>query len=195
MKLQKTSYNEATNQQRRLNMKRLNMKKIWFFLALMLAVGSIVTACSGKTVDCNGLMQEICQLFPDMPATESMYLSDTTSGGISMSEQDAAHIYTGEYGTLSEWSMLDSYAVRLPDRPQIYEIHILKVKNESDAETVSKLLCRRADLLAQYFVNPEKTGDYDYSSYRADVYMKGQYVFLLATPNNAAVIDLIEKKL
>ena len=171
------------------------MKRILCCAICLMAVGILLVACSGKTTDCNTLMEQICGLFPDIPATESMYLSDTSQGGIEMSEQDAAHIYTGEYGTLAEWAMLDSYAVRLPDAPQIYEIHILKVKNDSDVETVSKLLCQRADLLAKYFADPAKTGEYDYSGYRAEVYQKGQYVFLLATPNNASVIELIEKNI
>ncbi len=169
------------------------MKKICFLVAVMLTFVVFLTSCSSGAVDCGTLLQDICKLFPDMPASESIYLSDQANGTSAMSEQDAAHIYKGEYGTLAEWAMIDSYAVRLPDRAQIYEIHILKVKNDADTETVSKLLCQRADLLAKYFSDPEKAGEFDYSAYRADVYMKGQYVFLLATPNNASVIELIEK--
>lgn len=172
---------------------RYDMKKFGFLLLAILAACTMLTACGSGAVRASGLLSDICQLFPDLPATESVYQSDTESGGELLSEQDAAHIYKGEYGALPEWSLVEEYAVRLPDQPQIYEIHILKVKDETNLETISKLLCHRADLLAKYFNDPSKTGDYDYSGYRADVYQKGQYVFLIATPNNDSVIALIDK--
>ena len=168
-------------------------RKLTCWIALTLSMLVLVSCSSGKE-SCASLMEQICLLFPDLPGSETVYTT-AGEGAKTISEQDAAHIYVGDYGTLAEWSLIEDYAIRLPDQPQIYEIHVLKVKNASDSETIAKLLCQRADLLAKYFADPAKTGDYDYSSYRADVYKKDQYVFLIATPNNASVIALIEERL
>lgn len=163
-------------------------------LLLLFSLILSVSACGAKKVTCEKLLEELTGLYPDIPETESVYLSgkEETEKGY-LSEQDAAFLYLGEYGSLPEWSMIDDFAVRIPDRPQVYELHVFHAANAADTEAVCKLLCHRADLLEAYFRNPEKTGGLDYSAYRAEVYVKGSYVFLLATPDNDAAIGLIEK--
>ncbi len=168
------------------------LRLFFIFPVLFLILFSV--SCGGTAKNCSSLLDALTALYPDIPATETLYRKDGEETGFrTLSEQDAAFLYLGDYGAMPEWSLIDDYAVRIPDRPQVYELHVFRVGNVSDAEAVCKALCHRADLLEAYFRNPEKTGDYDYTSYRAEVYVKGNYVFLLATPDNAAAIDLIEK--
>ncbi|MCQ2424782.1 MAG: hypothetical protein MJ070_01430 [Lachnospiraceae bacterium] len=169
------------------------LRKAAALLSLLCLILS-VCSCGAKKESCENLLEGLVSLYPDIPETESLYLAgkEETEKGY-LSEQDAAFLYLGEYGSLPEWTLIDDFAVRIPDRPQVYELHVFHAANAADTEAVCKLLCRRADLLEAYFRNPEKTGTYDYSTYRAEVYVKGSYVFLLATPDNAAAIDLIEK--
>ncbi len=173
------------------------MKKILATVLFLSSLLMLFSACGlrGQT-DCSALLKELTALYPDMPASDSVYLSGKAEGEQGfLSETDASFIYTGVYGTLPEWELIDSYAIRLPDRPQVYEIHIVKVKNETDADTVCKMMCHRADLLHKYFLAQTEGGDYDYSRYQAEIYSKGSYIFLLATPDNEVAKKCIEKKI
>ena len=172
------------------------MKKSLTIVLLLSGILMLFSSCKLRSnPDCATLLRELSALYPDMPASDSVYLSGKAEGESGfLSETDACFIYTGVYGELPEWSLIDSYAVHLPDRPQVYEIHIIKVKNETDTETVCKMMCHRADLLHKYFLAQTDGGDYDYSRYKAEIYTKGGYVFLLATPDNEAAKKHIEKR-
>lgn len=139
------------------------------------------------------LMAKIVSVFPDIPVTGAVYFegAEELEPGYLDSEY-ACYIYTRDY--IEGFDMLDkleAYAIRIPDTKSAFEIHILKVRNLSDTETIADYCESRINLL--------KSGDiaeYDSEMYsviieKAHVYTVGNYVFLLSTPDNDAVKDII----
>ena len=98
-------------------------------------------------------------------------------------------MYTGKACELPEWDMISEFRLIISETPNLFEIHVLKVKNKSDTELIENLVTKRAELINNF----RKTVSSFFTSSEAVVFTKGNYVFFIATPYNDKIIDKINK--
>lgn len=162
------------------------------FLIILILTGSFSASCGQKaaiTATPMELMTKIVDLFPEIPPAKTIYYEGTGEFEKGYFDPEfAGYLYTGKYHEdFKELDKLESYAVRIPDGKSVFEIHILKVKDPSDADSIAGLCRERISIL--------KTGDvaeYDPESFykiieKSEVYTAGNYIFLLSTTDNDAV--------
>lgn len=175
--------------------KKINSLLLTF--AIFAIIISMVSSCSGDTFVPTDppmdIMAKIVSYFPDIPTSKAVYFenADILDSGY-LDPEYAGFMYTGGYvENFTELDKLESYAIRIPDGKSVFEIHILKVRNLSDVESIVELCESRLNLM--------RTGDialYDPELYyviieKAEVYTLGNYVFLLSTTDNEAVKEII----
>ena len=85
--------------------------------------------------------------------------------------------------------MISEFRLIISETPNLFEIHVLKLKNKSDAELVEGLVKKRAELINNF----RKTTESVFKSSEAVVVSSGRYVFLIATPCNDRLIERIKK--
>ena len=175
-------------------------KKINTLLLIFAILSSILLTSCSKTPDITelptDLMARIVSLFPDIPPAKATYFDGADILDMNYLDPEyAGFMYTGDYvENFTDLDKLESYAIRIPNGKSVFEIHILKVRNLSDVESIADLCNKRINLL--------KSGDiagYDPELFytiieKAEIYTMGQYVFLLSTTDNEAVKGLINGK-
>lgn len=172
-------------------------KKINTLLLIFAILSSLVLSSCSESSALNDqpmdIMAKIVSAFPDIPVAKAIYFenADILDKGY-LDPEYAGFMYTGEYHeSFTELDKLESYAIRIPDGKSVFEIHILKVRNLSDVESIRDLCTSRINIM--------KTGDiagYDPELFytiieKAEVYTVGNYVFLLSTTDNEAVKEII----
>jgi len=139
------------------------------------------------------LMAKIVSHFPDIPVARGVYFESAEMLDAGYFDPEyACYIYTGQF--IADFNMLDkleAYAVRIPDGKSAFEIHIFKVRDISDIESVEDMCRSRLNIL--------KSGNiagYDPELFytiieKAEVYTVDNYVFLLCTTDNDVVKEII----
>lgn len=115
----------------------------------------------------------------------------------------------------------DGWAIILYGGTQLFELHVFRVRNRADADLVAKLLHRRVKLFRSYdfysAVEREENrpnliggnrlfggysygkdslyGNTPYIAANSMVYVKGRYIFLLATPDNEKAVKWIDENI
>ena len=172
-------------------------KKINTLLLIFAILSSILLSSCTKTPDITesptDMMARIVSHFPDIPPAKATYFEGADILDMNYLDPEyAGFMYTGDYvENFTDLDKLESYAIRIPNGKSVFEIHILKVRNLSDVDSITDLCNKRLNLL--------KSGDiagYDPELFytiieKAEVYTAGQYVFLLSTTDNEAVKDII----
>ena len=175
-------------------------KKINTLLLILIILSSLVfSACSESSAELTesptDILAKIVSNFPDIPVAKATYFDGADVIDLAYLDPEyAGFMYMGEYiENFTELDKLESYAIRIPDGKSVFEIHILKVRNESDVQSIVDMCNTRLNIL--------KTGDiagYDPELFytiieKAEVYTVGRYVFLLSTTDNEAAKEIIKE--
>lgn len=173
------------------------LKKFNIILLIFVILSVLILSSCSETIQITDspmdIMAKIVSHFPEIPVAKATYFdgADILDKGY-LDPEKAGFMYTGDYvENFTEFDKLESYAVRIPDGKSVFEIHILKVRNLSDVESIEDLCRSRLNIM--------KTGDiagYDPELFytiieKAEVFTVGNYVFLLSTTDNDAVKDII----
>ncbi len=168
------------------------MKKIKL-LCLFLALIALLPSCAKKERDICSLLLELCDIFSEEYGPSVLY-SDAEHQGFTKSDGvTLGRLYTGLFEPPNCYSRIKSFAVRLPMDDSGFEIHIIKCVNRSDTEEISALLMRRIDSITSSEIMDYAPESYERYFIGAEVFTRGDTVFLLATPDNAKVKKEIKK--
>lgn len=98
----------------------------------------------------------------------------------------------GAYTECAEYGLLADYAVFYSSDDTTFEISVLKAQSTDDADKLSKLFERRKKTLSS---GSKAAYDPDFNKLIEDskIIVDGQFVILLITPDNDAIISNIEK--
>ncbi|MDD4774555.1 MAG: DUF4358 domain-containing protein, partial [Eubacteriales bacterium] len=103
----------------------------------------------------------------------------------------ACYLYTGNYEESPEMAMLESFAIRLPDGKSAFEIHVMKVADESNISAIQAFLNSRIDMLNAGDIKLYDPEGFEKVMSNAEVYTSGRYVYLLITTDNDLAKDAI----
>ena len=102
-------------------------------------------------------------------------------------------LYIGRWEEPACFSVISEYAIRLPLDDSGFEIHAIRCVNLSDTEEISRLIRKRIDMLQNAEIKEYAPESYERYFVGAEVYVFGDTVFLLATPDNLSVKRLIRR--
>lgn len=171
-----------------------NIKRVICFI-LIFAI-CFCTSCGKLKSNSGEVLKAIESCFAgELPSCSTVYrMSASCYSREYLTPQLASLLYYGEKrDELYELSLLSDYTVRLADGQSGAEIHILRVRAMSDMDTIEKMLIKRLDYIKSrslYIYSPE---DYEIYASSAAVYRVGDYVLLLATPDNERAIEAVKK--
>lgn len=164
-------------------------------------------------------------LYPECAEGCSVYIDGATELDEGyLSSEELTYLYCSENAAESAAEALgyvDGWAIILSGGTELFELHVFRVRNRADADVVAKLLHRRVKLFRSYdfysAVEDEESspnlvggnrlfGGYSYDEHsmygntpfiaaNSIVYVKGRYIFLLATPDNEKAIEWIEENI
>ena len=179
---------------------KLTVKAPLFFLLVAIILSVFSSACGGTPkVSAEELCLSLNELFPDTDRGAVMLsdkASEDESGVFSpLTDQTIGRLYTGLYEPPSCRSRIDACAVRLPIDESGFEIHVLCALNPSDVQEITALLDRRLQKMKSAEILQYAPDEYKPHYENAEIFTKGNYVFLLATPDNTAAKKLIREKL
>lgn len=124
----------------------------------------------------------------------SLLYSDIEKDGFDTVDLKAlGRLYSGKWEKPACGSKISGYAIRLPLDDSGFEIHVLKCVNISDTEEVSELLKKRIERLQNAEIKEYAPESYERYFVGAEVYILGDTVFLLATPDNLSVKRMIRQ--
>ncbi len=170
----------------------MKLKKLPKLISAVLAV-LLLVACTPTEPDVCGVLNELCAVFPEEAGKYILYSSYEHEGYTLADGDIVGRLYTGRFEPPSCFERIESYAVRLPLDDSGFEIHVIKCLNLSDTEELSDLLMRRIDSIRSSEIREYAPESYEKYFNSAEIYVKGKYVFLLATPDNYAVKRQIKR--
>ena len=97
--------------------------------------------------------------------------------------EDLGYLYYNEKSAPEELSCIESYCIQISKTKQIGEIHIFRVRYQSDTNSVIRMLNRRAALLCKSEINPNESAFFAEKAPDARVFSRGKFVFLIAGEN------------
>lgn len=151
-----------------------------------------LTACQGEsqTGDTDELLQAVTEALGDSKGRGIIYFDRTRNPENEdlhrLSEEQLGYLYTGRIEPLPCQARIAAYALWMPSDTGGCEIHVIECQNPSDTEEIALFLQKRIDKLKSseiLSIAPENRQNCFKS---AEVYRKGRFAFLLATPNNAS---------
>lgn len=154
------------------------------------------TSCGKIVSDSKDILCAIENCFEgQLPPCKTVYtVSASCYSREYLTPQLASLLYYGEKrDELYELSLLSDYTVRLADDQSGMEVHILRVRYASDMDTVENMLARRLEYIKSrslYLYSPE---DYEKYAMTAEVYRVGDYLLLLATPDNVMAMETVKR--
>lgn len=171
-------------------------KKHFYLSVLLLIVLLFGGSCSGSTSS-NAIPTDIVNAvlanLQEAPTGITYYSTAVEYSENHLSEWVIGNMYANGYGEeVSEFSLLEDYAIFLPTGPYAFEINVFKVKNTSDVSTIEKICENRLNLLKNNNDIKLYDAEADTIFKNAEVYTIGKYVFLLCTPDNATAKQAIK---
>ena len=110
-----------------------------------------------------------------------------------MEEERFGYLYTGRIEPLPCRSRIKSYAVYLPSDIGGCEIHVIECVNPSDTEEITLFLQKRIKRLKSSEILSIAPENSENCFKDAEVFTKGRFAFLLATPDNGAAKKAISR--
>ena len=115
------------------------------------------------------------------------------SGEGYISEENLSFLYYGKYEKLPEISCIQNFCIALDKSKSCREIHIFKVKNDSDVFCVERMLECRGKYLCKVQINPGESEfftlpptDYTFSH-------KGKFVLMCIGENSEKILKTLER--
>ncbi len=123
-----------------------------------------------------------------VPAGEMYFPGAEPNGAGWLEEGLQGLLYYGEYRENEYMALLSDYAIFLSQRPELFEVHILRARNRADVKILCEMLENRGAML--------KKGDMEQFDYgaavaarNATVFSKGDYAVLIVCEE----IGMLEK--
>ncbi len=169
------------------------MKKRFFCLLAFVFYILSLSSCQKSPENIYSLVIKLSESFGDENGY-CLFYSDIETEGFSVADGEAfGRLYSGKWENPSCFSRITGYAIRLPLDDSGFEIHAIKCVNVSDTEEVSRLVQKRIDRLQNAEIKAYAPESYERYFVGAEVYVRGDTVFLLATPDNLSVKKIIKK--
>lgn len=158
-------------------------------IILLIVVALKLSSCA-FTPPVDEVATRLFELYPSSPPCSRYfkYSDDMPYGHIS--EEELFFLYTREYRSIPEWSIIDDFYIIMSDTPSSFELHIFRAVSSSDIDEIKKLLDKRAALISYH----NKT-EVSYLTYEPDVFVRGRYAVLAVTPDNNAVKLMLKELL
>jgi hypothetical protein len=186
---------------------------------------ALFSSCDEQEEIPSDLAVRLLMLYPDQSSGNTMYIESAGEYDEGyLSREELTYLYCSEGAPDSAKEALDcadDWAIVLSSGTNLFELHVFRVRNRADADLVAKLLYRRVKLFRSYdfygSVEDEKSspnliggnrlfggysygtdelyGETPYTAANSMVYVKGHYIFLLATPDNATAVKWIENNI
>ncbi len=169
----------------------MKLKKLFLLsLAAFLCVMSL-SSCRKSPENIYALVVKLSESFGEESGA-CVFYSDTEKDGFTVADGETlGRLYVGKWEAPPCFSRIRGYAVRIPLDDSGFEIHALKCVNVSDTEEVSRLVQKRIDRLQNAEIKAFAPESYERYFVGAEIYVRGDTVFLLATPDNRAVKKMI----
>ena len=164
--------------------------------AVFLLVGALVSCGrEGKCAkDLLYALLEVCDGAESRGAVYCDIASETENEALRvLSNEEFGFLYLGKKEAPACIEGIEGYALRLPLDTDGFELHVIKCKSPAYAREAAKLLMLRVDKLKGAEILSYAPEGYELYFRGAQVRTKGCYAFLLATPDNSAVIDVIDR--
>jgi hypothetical protein len=142
------------------------------------------------------IMDAIVSSYTDIPDYKKLYINgvDDLDDGY-LEPEYAGYLYKGEFETLAELSMVDSYAIRLPNGKSAFEIHIMKLIDKKDVDAIKAVMQARIEQLNESDIALYDPEGFAKTIKNAEVYSVENYVFLLITSDNGIAKEAIKTAL
>jgi hypothetical protein len=142
------------------------------------------------------IMDAIVSSYTDIPDYKKLYINgvDDLDDGY-LEPEYAGYLYKGEFETLAELSMVDSYAIRLPNGKSAFEIHIMKLIDKKDVDAIKAVMQARIEQLNESDIALYDPEGFAKTIKNAEVYSVENYVFLLITSDNDVAKEAIKTAL
>lgn len=167
------------------------MKRIFLLFLSALICALAFNSCAKSPEDIYGLVVKLSDSFSEESGA-CVFYSDTEKDGFTVADgKTLGRFYIGKWEEPPCFSRIRGYAVCIPLDDSGFEIHALKCVNVSDTEEVSRLVRKRIDRLQNAEIKEYAPESYERYFVGAEVYVRGDTVFLLATPDNRLVKKMI----
>ncbi len=173
-------------------MKGSRMKKRFFCLFAAVFCILSLNSCQKSPENIYGLVKRLSESFGEENGHCLFYSDTETDGFDTVNGETLGRLYNGKWDTPSCFSRIKGFAIRLPLDDSGFEIHAIKCVNVSDTEEVSRLIQKRIDRLQSAEIKAYAPESYERYFVGAEIFVRGDTVFLLATPDNLAVKKIIK---
>lgn len=122
-----------------------------------------------------------------LPSSEKLYINDSQS----LDTYKMSLWADGTFEECNEFSLVSDYALYLSADNNTFEISVLKAKSKADVEKLVSVFERRKQTLSQ---GDKAAYDPDFKMLmqNSQILIEGDFVILLITPDNQAIITAIE---
>lgn len=152
----------------------------------------LITACGQAKefphdITCEQILDAAKQAVGTLPSSEKFYTADTE-----LLDTYAMSLWAdGVYQECEEFSLLADYSLYYSADNSTFEISVLKAKTDDDTEKLVSVLERRKATLS---AGDKAAYDPDFNNLIGDsrILTEGEFVILLITPDNDAIITAIE---
>lgn len=162
------------------------MKKI----AVLVILALLLSSCGKQDRGVDGLAFRLLNMYDNLPPCSQFIKNGEEYSPGYISPEDFSFLYTGKREKLPEWDLIDSFRLIISDSTEFFELHVIRVRNSTDAERIVKLAERRQEMLEIYM-----KAEGDFPAKHADVFSRGRYIVLLATYDNESAIRLLDRLL
>ena len=162
-------------------------------LFLIVAAVFFLLSCRSSPRDIYSLIKILSDSFPEESDACILYTDTEQDGFTLLDGKGLGRLYIGRWEEPACFSVISEYAIRLPLDDSGFEIHAIRCVNLSDTEEISRLIRKRIDMLQNAEIKEYAPESYERYFVGAEVYVFGDTVFLLATPDNLSVKRLIRR--
>ena len=165
-------------------------KSICVFLLVITSVLNCFSGCGRDETDIYSLMGEMCAYFDATDEKDEKYIIMTDESG---SAEKFGRLYTGLYEAPGCYPLITGYSVRLPSDESGFEIHAVRCRNRSDTEEIAALLAKRIKKISFSEIKEYAPESFEMYFAGSEIFVHRDTVYLLATPDNAAMKRIIKK--
>ena len=169
------------------------MKRRIALVFLIAAVIFNLPSCKSSPKNIYGLIKTLSDSFSEEKGAYILYADSEQAGFSVLDGKDLGRLYIGRWEEPSCFSRISGYAIRLPLDDSGFELHALKCVNLSDTEEISRLIRKRIDRLQNAEIKEYAPESYERYFVGAEIFVWGDTVFLLATPDNLSVKRQIKR--
>lgn len=174
------------------------MKRLFCAILTLIICVTAFASCHIKETDIYEFLNELCEIFgEDENIGKGVLYAEKEVAELnvrSLTAERFGRLYIGKNEPPPCFSRIEGYAIRIPTDESGFEIHIIKCVNRSDTAEIANMLSLRIEALSSAEIRLYAPDTYLKYFKNAEIFSKGKYVFLLATPNNEKCIKMIKNR-